>query len=154
MVWGGIWYDGTIKIVFLEERQAAKDYIWTLSEALLPSAHLRFGTDFVFQQDNASIHTANETLEFFEEQNINKMEWPAKSPDLNPIENVWELLVRRVYDGGRQFSTIEELKRAILHHWKALDKITFENWSIQCQNDVCKCQTRMERQLSTSSSCT
>jgi hypothetical protein len=50
------------------------------------------------------------------------MKWPTKSPDLNPIENVWGLLVRRVYDGGRQVSTIEELKRAILHDWKALDK--------------------------------
>ncbi|KAG3095181.1 hypothetical protein PI125_g16317 [Phytophthora idaei] len=33
------------------------------------------------------------------------MEWPAKSPDLNPIENMWGVLARAVYANGRQFET-------------------------------------------------
>lgn len=122
MVWAGFWADGTTEIAFLDGRQKAADYIYTLSEYLLPSAHLRFGTDFIFQQDNASIHTASETNDFFLEQSINKMHWPAKSPDLNPIENIWGYLTRKVYADGKQYSTKEELKEAILREWKRLSK--------------------------------
>jgi transposase len=82
--------------------------------------HLRFGTEFVFQQDNANIHTSNETTEFFVEHLIDKIDWPAKSPDLNPIENVWGYITRKVYHDGKQFSTTNELKESILQKWSAL----------------------------------
>ncbi|KAE9045847.1 hypothetical protein PR001_g4799 [Phytophthora rubi] len=65
------------------------EYIYTVSEFLLPYAHFNYGTDFTFQQDNASIHTSRETMAFFEEQEVSVMDWPARSPNLNPIENLW-----------------------------------------------------------------
>ena len=64
MVWGGFWRNGKTKLAILDGNQDAGNYIWTLSEYLLPYAHLHFGTDFVFQQDNASIHTPWETKDF------------------------------------------------------------------------------------------
>lgn len=42
------------------------------------------------------------------------MEWPSRSPDLNPIENLWGLIARKVYEGGKQFDRICDLKTAIL----------------------------------------
>jgi hypothetical protein len=61
MIWAGIWADGATKLAFVEGTQTADDYVYTLSEYLLPAAHRRFGTAFVFQQDNASIHMARYT---------------------------------------------------------------------------------------------
>lgn len=75
------------------------------------------GEDIVFQQDNASIHTAGHTRQFLRERNIPLLDWPACSPDLNPIENLWGWLARRVYSNGKQFANVNDLKSAIRVAW-------------------------------------
>jgi len=86
----------------------------------MPFAHANHGLDFVFQQDNASIHTSRETKEWLIDQEIDLLPHPAKSPDLNPIENLWAIIVRRVYDGGRQFPDKQSLTRAIVAAWEEI----------------------------------
>ena len=84
-----------------------------LGDALMPLIEDNYGgdDDFVlFQQDNASCHKAKYTEEWFMEQPVTVLDWPAKSPDLNIIENVWSLIARAVYDNARQFDTVEDLK--------------------------------------------
>ncbi|KAJ0390208.1 hypothetical protein ATCC90586_011240 [Pythium insidiosum] len=120
MVWGAISWEGKSELAVLVGRQASSDYVYTLSEFLLPFAHLHYGVDFDFQQDNAAIHTSRETAMFFDEMEIGVMDWPARSPDLNPIENVWALLSRRVYEGGRQYNTVADLTTAIQAAWKSI----------------------------------
>ena len=48
-------------------------------EYLLPFTHLKYGTEFVFLQDNAPIHTFRETKEFFSQMGLTVMNWPARS---------------------------------------------------------------------------
>ncbi|KAG6966637.1 hypothetical protein JG687_00004714 [Phytophthora cactorum] len=67
MVWGAFSAKGKSKLAMLAGRQASVQYTYTVSEFLLPYAHLNYGVDFVYQQDNASIHTSKETMQFFEE---------------------------------------------------------------------------------------
>lgn len=55
------------------------------------------------------------------------MEWPAKSPDLNIIENVWGILARDVYANARQFANVQELKNAIEAAWERLAIPVFQN---------------------------
>ena len=121
MIWAGFSKAGKTKIAFLEGNQTSSGYIYQLSEYLLPYAHLNYGTNFVFQQDLASIHNSKETKLWFQEQNINVLDWPACSPDLNPIENLWGIFVRKVYADFRQFSTKKELKKAILDCWESIE---------------------------------
>uniref|UniRef100_H3G944 Tc1-like transposase DDE domain-containing protein n=1 Tax=Phytophthora ramorum TaxID=164328 RepID=H3G944_PHYRM len=121
MVWGGFSAKGK---TVLTGRQASAQYIYTASEFLLPYAHLNYGMDFVYQQDNASIHTSQKTKAFFEEQGVNVLDWPARSPDLNPIENLWALLDRKVYPNGRQHANVGDLTAAILAAWKNIDQAT------------------------------
>ena len=60
-------------------------------------------------------------------KNIKIIDWPAHSYDLNPIENVWDLLARRVYANGRVFSIIDELRSCILTEWQNLETGTIGN---------------------------
>ncbi|POM57899.1 Transposase [Phytophthora palmivora] len=113
MVWGAFSAEGKSKLVFLKGRQNSGDYIYTISEYMLPFAHSNHGTDFVFQQDNASIHASRETTHFLKEMEFETMVWPARSPDCNPIENEWSVMAARVYVHGRQYSATDQLEIAI-----------------------------------------
>ncbi len=58
---------------------------------MLPSADKLYGdTDFIFQQDLVPAHTARGTKSWFNDHGVTVLDWPANSPDLNPIENLEE----------------------------------------------------------------
>lgn len=148
MVWAGISARGKTKIAFLEGKQNSEKYIDTISEFLLPYAHLHYGTDFVLQQDNASIHVSRDTSEFLLEQEVIAMEWPVKSPDLNPIENMWGILVRRVYAGGRQYHNHDDLRSAIQAAWDSIPQQTLRTLVASMKN---RCIQVIERKGAKSS---
>ena len=95
-------------------------YCSVLEEDLLPFAAETFGEEWTFQQDGASCHRSNYTNNWLTSKNVKLLEWPAKSPDLNIIENVWGLLARRVYGHGRQFDTLEDLADKIIDCWDSI----------------------------------
>jgi hypothetical protein len=89
MIWAYFSWDFKGEITFLEGTMDAKKY----QEIQEPhfqqiSDHMSQG-DWIFQQDNAPIHTANSTKLWLKSKNINLMEWSVLSPDLKPIENLW-----------------------------------------------------------------
>ena len=84
------------------------------------------GEEWIFQQDNAAIHYASITKKYLLEQKIRFLDHPACSPDLNPIENLRGLIVAKVYEGGRQYSAISEIKKRNL---RRMEKNTFGSTS-------------------------
>ncbi|GFT00702.1 transposable element Tcb2 transposase [Trichonephila clavipes] len=72
------------------------------------------GAEFLFMYDNARPHRANIVDECLQSEDITRMDWPAYSPDLNPIEHVWDLLGRRI---AAPSTCLPELQRALLDKW-------------------------------------
>ena len=56
--------------------------------------------DWTYQQDGARCHTSYRSIQFFNEHDIPLLPWAANSPDMNPIENIWSLLKKRVFAIG------------------------------------------------------
>ncbi|KAF0709763.1 hypothetical protein AaE_012778 [Aphanomyces astaci] len=127
MVWGAFCAKGKTELAFLDGAQDSGAYIGTLSNYLFPFIDYNYGRDCVFQHDNASIHASRETKAFLSDHGVRVMEWPAKSPDLNPIENMWGILARAVYAHGRQFATKIDLVAAISKAWDEVAQNLIEN---------------------------
>ncbi len=78
--------------VFSEVHSQRSHLPGTLEHFMLPSADKLYGdADFIFQQDLAPAYTAKGTKSWFNDHGVTVLDWPANSPDLNPIENLWVL---------------------------------------------------------------
>jgi len=61
-------------------------------------------------------------MEYFNDKKNQLLEWPAVSPNLNPIEKAWSMLFSEVYANGTQYSTTHELDNAVDCCWNRLDQ--------------------------------
>lgn len=87
MVWGTFAYNGASDLDFINEKKDSKVYCNILEDRLLSFAEDMVGDTFIFQQDNVTTHRSHCTKDFLDANDVFTLPWPAKSPDLNPIEN-------------------------------------------------------------------
>ncbi|CAK1592244.1 unnamed protein product [Parnassius mnemosyne] len=136
MVWGCFSSQGTGDLIKIDGIMKKEDYKKILVQNAVPSGLRLIGDGFIFQQDNYSKHSSKLCRGYLEEkeaQGVSKnMIWPPQSPDLNPIELLWEELDRNVRNCGP--SSREEM-------WNAL----CESWSNISQDTINKLNARMPR---------
>ncbi|GBM94593.1 hypothetical protein AVEN_168937-1 [Araneus ventricosus] len=75
------------------------------------------GAEFLFMDGNARPHRANIVDECLQSEDITRMDWSAYSPDLNPIEHVWDMLGRRIAARQPLSTCLPELRRELLDEW-------------------------------------
>ena len=92
-----------------------EDQMWTIREQEFDVREV------IFQQDGASCHTATLTERLLKRNKMKFFDWPPQSPDLNPIENLWDEIDRRLRDLPGQISSETDLWQKIQEVWQAID---------------------------------
>ncbi len=119
MIWGAMSSAGVGPLCFLKSTVNAAIYQEILEHFMLPSADKLYGdADFIFQQDLAPAHTAKGINSWFNDHGVTVLDWPANSPDLNPIENLWGIFKRKMRD--TRPNNADELKATVKETWASI----------------------------------
>lgn len=120
MVWGGISLEARTDLIKLQGGINADKYIrQCLEEHVIPYSHF-IGEHFKLMQDNAPSHRARITRQYLNDVGVQVLDWPSRSPDLNPIEHIWDILGRRVRQNYGEFQTLEALAQALTNEWQQI----------------------------------
>lgn len=128
MVWGGISYEARTDLVVIDNGSlTAQRYL----EDILEPHVMPFGPfideGFTLMHDNACPHVARIVTEYLDTVGIQRLPWPACSPDLNPIEHLWDNLKQRI---GRRVpvpATLQELKIAAVEEWNNIPQAEIQD---------------------------
>ena len=126
MIWGCMSGLGVGQVYRCEGTMRQDQYIRVLRNHMLPSATALYGQGqaFVFQQDNAPCHKARRVSDFLQRSGVVVMDWPAQSPDLNPIEHLWEVLFRKVEN--KKPSNLNALWQLLQEAWVDIPAATIQ----------------------------
>uniref|UniRef100_A0AAR2JQW1 Transposase Tc1-like domain-containing protein n=1 Tax=Pygocentrus nattereri TaxID=42514 RepID=A0AAR2JQW1_PYGNA len=126
MVWGGISLEGRTALHVLARGSLTairyRDEI--LRPLVRPYADV-VGPGFLLMQDNARPHVAGVCQQFLQDEGIEAMDWPARSPDLNPIEHIWDIMSRYIHHFAPQ--TVQELADALVQVWEEIPQETISH---------------------------
>ena len=130
MVWACFTWNELGPLIRLEGKINSQRYI----EEVLQNATIPFIKSlrpkkavYIFQHDNAPIHTSHMTRQFLEQSEIRVLDWPGQSPDLNPIEHLWDELGRRVHRRMPPPKNERELMNFLQTEWNLIPREYYRN---------------------------
>ena len=129
-VWGCFTAKGVGHIHHINGIMDQTIYKHILVHHMRPSLMQLGGKDYIiFQQDNDPKHTAKSVGKYIERAKYLVLEgWPSQSPDLNPIENLWQELKTRLYHARPRPSNKDELFALLKREWEALPQDVLRNF--------------------------
>ncbi|CAF3374009.1 unnamed protein product [Rotaria socialis] len=125
MVWGAFTNKGQISCYSFRTTMDGPLYVEILRKHLLNGARKQFGSRWRYQQDNDPKHTSKIAKQFLEKEVPEMIDWPSNSPDINPIENMWSILKRRVEKQNP--SNIDELDQFLHEEWQKVETNIINN---------------------------
>ena len=121
LVWAGVSKGGKSDLVFINGELTPEKYI---DEVIRQNVMLFAGAigldDFYFQDDERWPHQTSIVTELLESESIDRLEWPPKSDDLSPMENLWDVLARRAATRLHASSSLNDLKEVLQEEWRAI----------------------------------
>ena len=135
MLWAAFWATGKSAIRIVHGSVNGEVYINILTEFLNNNRDALDGQGiWWFQDDNARAHRARIVTDFKAAQGIRQLPWPAVSPDLNPIEHVWDRLKRSLR--LRHIENLVQLEQAVIQEWEAIDNQFLQTLVLSMRNRI------------------
>lgn len=125
MVWGAFSSAGVGPLVRIEGTMDAVLYRSILAEHMLPYAKKNMPRGWLFQQDNDPKHTSKLVKEFFNKNKVRVLDFPSGSPDLNPIEHLWQEL--KIHVGRQKRSNKNKLWEQLQEQWQNISQDRIQN---------------------------
>ena len=139
MVWGGIRHNGKTELFLIEGNLNAIQYRDEILYQHVVPQDRAVGANFVLVDDNARPHRGQVVNQYLVQQGIARMDWPSKSPDLNPIEHVWALMKHNLSQRLMPHHTIADLRLMVLDEWN--------NLTMQFINKLVRSMNKRARQV-------
>lgn len=123
MVWGGVTLGGRTILHVVEGRALTSQmYVAEVQEPIVIPFIPFIGDEFKLMHDNSRPHTANRVRELRQDNNVDVLQHPPWSPDMNAMEHVWDYLKEEIKNTEVRPETLRDLKKAVLEEWDRMSQ--------------------------------
>lgn len=124
-VWGCFSGQGMGPIHVIKDTLTGLGYRSILNDVMYPYAEENMPLIWRFQHDNDPKHTSKVVTEWLQSNEVRVLKWPAQSPDLNPIENLWEIVDRKIR--VQNYTRKDDLANAVVSEWEKIPMETIDS---------------------------
>lgn len=134
IVWGGIIIGGRTDLIFPNGFLTAQQYLDSVVQPIVRPFAGAVGENFHLMHDNARPHVARIVTNWLTNEGIDVLPWPAQSPDLNPIEHMWDMLQRRLTPLMGNIHNAFRFRELLTTEWARLPQADIDNVILSMNN--------------------
>ena len=138
MVWGCISHDCKLGLVTIQGNLTGDQYIRdVLQPVVVPHFNNHpLATRTVYMDDNARPPRSREVTAYLQSEGVTSVPWPAMSPDLNPIEHIWDMLGHHIQAREPAVQNIRQLEAALHREWQQLSQQDIQRLTVGMRRRV------------------